>query len=127
MISLTTSILLVLLAQFASSLSKIEGDNGDRLLIVNGEDADPEDYQFYARAGDDDLKSTLDRLCGASLIHRDMLLTAAHCQGAFNYGVRMYDSDTNDYTREVPIDEQRRFNAFNFNNINLNYDILVSY
>jgi trypsin len=40
-------------------------------------------------------------------------LTAAHCQGAFNYGVLLYDPDTNDYTREATVDLQIRYPYFN--------------
>ena len=81
-----------------------------RRAIVNGRVvADPSDAQFFARSGKDLDNSTPDYLCGATLVHGDMLLTAAHCQGSFNYGVFLYDPDTNDYTREATVDLQIRY------------------
>ena len=85
-----------------------------RRAIINGRVVvDPSSAQFFARSGQDQNESTTDYLCGASLIHDDMLLTAAHCQGAFNYGVLLYDPDTNDYTREATVDLQIRYPYFN--------------
>ena len=81
-----------------------------RRAIVNGKVvADPSDAQFFARSGRDQDGSTPNYVCGATLVHDDMLLTAAHCQGSFNYGVFLYDPDTNDYTREATVDLQIRY------------------
>lgn len=41
--------------------------------IVGGEPADPSQFEFFAGT----------TKCGASLIHEDVLLTAAHCRGTF--------------------------------------------
>jgi len=84
-----------------------------RRAITNGRVTDPSRAKFFARSGRDKNKKTPDYLCGATLIHNDILVTAAHCQGAFNYGVFLYDENTNDYTREANIDLQIRFPGFN--------------
>ena len=43
--------------------------------------------------------------CGASLIHSDIVMTAAHCQGAFDDGVRVgvhdFDDSSDGYARSV--------------------------
>lgn len=81
-----------------------------RRAIVNGRVVtDPSDAQFFARSGKDGDNATPDYLCGATLVHNDILLTAAHCQGSFNYGVFLYDQNTNDYTKEAVIDFQIRY------------------
>ena len=77
-----------------------------RNLIVNGDTAKPSDYQFFARSSPDTELSTADLLCGASLIHSDILLTAAHCQGAFNYGAILYNPDTQAFDRFGIVDKQ---------------------
>jgi len=85
-----------------------------RRAIVNGRVVvDPSNALFFARSGQDQDESTIDYLCGATLIHDDMLLTAAHCQGAFNYGLFLYDPLTNDFTREATVDLQIRYPDFN--------------
>jgi hypothetical protein len=81
-----------------------------RRAIINGRIVvDPSDAQFFAKSGEDNDKATPDYLCGATLVHTDILLTAAHCQGTFNNGVFLYDPDTNDYTREATVDLQIRY------------------
>jgi len=85
-----------------------------RRAIINGRVvADPSDAQFFAKTGGDNNKATPDYLCGATFVHNDILLTAAHCQGSFNHGVFLYDPDTNDYTREATVDLQIRYPGFN--------------
>jgi secreted trypsin-like serine protease len=49
--------------------------------IVGGEDATAGQFPFYASS------SGRPSLCGASLIRPDLLLSAAHCEGAFTGGV----------------------------------------
>ncbi|KAG7347384.1 trypsin [Nitzschia inconspicua] len=63
-----------------------------RRTIVNGETVtNLRDYQFFVRSYSDSIGQIPSLLCGASLIHSDIILTAAHCQGAFNYGVVMFN------------------------------------
>jgi secreted trypsin-like serine protease len=93
--------------------------------IVDGTRADPSLAQFFAKAAGDELYWTPDRLCGAALIHSDILVSAAHCQGAFNYGVLLYDPGTNDYTRRMTIEKQSRHPLWDYNPTAWNYDVLV--
>ena len=107
----------------SSSLSSFESQ-GRRKDIVNGRlVVDPSDAQFFVRSGKDDRDGTPDYLCGGVLIHNDIIMTAAHCQGAFNYGVFLYDEETNDYTREATVDLQIRYPEFN--GIDTHNDILL--
>ncbi len=46
--------------------------------IVGGSIAEPFMAQFFVLSGQDNDTRTTDYLCGAALIHSDMLLTAAH-------------------------------------------------
>ena len=81
-----------------------------RRAIINGRIVvDPSDAQFFAKSGRDNNEATPDYLCGATFVHSDILLTAAHCQGSFNYGLFLYDPTTNDYTREATVDLQIRY------------------
>jgi hypothetical protein len=87
---------------------------------------------FFARPAQDDLHYTADPLCGATLIHSDILVTAAHCQGAFHYGVLMFDDDasSNDsFTHKMLIDRQVRHPQWDYYGANnegaLNYDVLL--
>ena len=45
--------------------------------VVGGNDADVGEYPFFVHGIDGEL-------CGGSLIHPDIVLTAAHCAGAFS-------------------------------------------
>jgi len=95
-----------------------------RRAIVNGRVvANPSNARFFARSGIDKDKETPDYLCGATIVHDDMLLTAAHCQGSFNYGVFLYDPNTNDYTREATVDFQIRYPGFN--GVDMHNDVML--
>jgi Trypsin len=76
-----------------------------RQLIVNGEAADHADFPYFALSADH-------MTCGASLIHPDILVSAAHCQGAFHDGLIMIDEDRLGFNRTVRIDAQFRHKDF---------------
>ena len=91
----------------------------NRNLIVNGDNANPSDYQFFIKSQPDSLSHTNDVLCGASLIHSDMILTAAHCHGGFNYGAMTYDN------RYTTVDLQIAHPDYYRNTDLINHDIMV--
>jgi len=70
--------------------------------IVGGSPADPNAFAYFAHSDPPN--------CGASLIHADILLTAAHCAGVFNSGVKIGVHNLNDpndgvlrvVTQEIP-------------------------
>lgn len=49
----------------------------------------------------------------------------SHCQGAFNSGALILDRTSNDYTRKVTIDRQKRHPGWSISRQQLNYDVLV--
>lgn len=73
-----------------------------RDLIVNGDKADHASFPFFAHGSG----------CGAVLIHSDILVSAAHCQGAFNYNLTMIDEQGQEFNRTVHIDTQVRHRKF---------------
>ncbi|KAL3902005.1 MAG: hypothetical protein SGARI_005984, partial [Bacillariaceae sp.] len=83
--------------------------------IIDGTRMDPSEATFFA-------KSAGNRLCGAALIHSDILVAAAHCEGAV---IMVYDPDSNDFTRRVTIVKQTRHPLWLFNPSAWNFDVLV--
>ncbi|KAL3924038.1 MAG: hypothetical protein SGILL_001287, partial [Bacillariaceae sp.] len=75
--------------------------------------------------GFDPFPETSEIVCGATLVSRDIAISAAHCQGAFNYGIRVLDEATNDYTRQLDVSHQIRHPGWDEDRENLNHDILV--
>jgi len=67
--SARTTITLLLFLIACSRLTSLVKADQPNLRIVGGNDADPAEYQFFAAWGSS---------CGATLIHDDILLTAAH-------------------------------------------------
>ena len=67
--STPTTITLLLLLITCCRLNTLVTANQPNLRIVGGNDADPAEYQFFVAWGSS---------CGATLIHDDILLTAAH-------------------------------------------------
>lgn len=107
------------------AISKVQMDSETRQLIVQGVPAEPQDYPFFALTSSDSYASTRDDVCGATLIHSDIILSAAHCQGYFNYGVLLYSPDDQQFNRKSRIVEQFRHPNFNRHNGNYNFDMLV--
>jgi hypothetical protein len=102
-------------------------NNDKNLRIVNGISLSEESQfatSFYLRSSYDDVPWTPDRLCGATLIHSDVAISAAHCQGAFNYGLLGYDGTS--YRRPLYINYQTRHPNWNYDARALNYDVMVS-
>ena len=110
---------------FLAFLASANAASSLRELIVNGDEIEPSKASFFAKAGYDEYFFTNEVLCGAALIGPDILVSAAHCQGAFNHGVQILDPETNDFTRLVPIDRQIRHPDWAINRQKLNYDVLV--
>jgi trypsin len=96
-----------------------------RNLIVNGDTVNPSEYQFFLRSWPDSVRDTTDILCGASLIHSDIILTAAHCQGGFNYGAMAYDPSTGLVNRYKKVDLQIAFPEYYSNLDIINYDLMI--
>lgn len=93
--------------------------------IVNGDYSDNVSRSFFVKSAYDHFGYTADVLCGATLISPDIIITAAHCQGAFNHGAFILDERSNDFTRKVSIDFQRRHPGWEINRDSLNFDVLL--
>jgi trypsin len=93
--------------------------------IIQGDRADPSQRRFFAKSGYDNYAETSEILCGATLVSRDIAISAAHCQGGFNYGILVLDSNTGDYDRLVPVSRQIRHPGWDQDRDVLNYDVLV--
>ena len=74
--SITTAAFL-LLSTACIRLPSVVSDDGPNWRIVNGIAADPAEFPFFAQWGSS---------CGATLIHDDILLTAAHVSAT----IRLY-------------------------------------
>jgi Trypsin len=105
--------------------------NGSFPRIVNGSPvSNPTTVSFFARPARDEFHYTADSLCGSTLIHSDILVTAAHCHGAFHHGVLMLDTSSNDsFSHKMLIDRQVRHPQWDYYGDNnegaLNYDVLL--
>ena len=64
---------------FLSALGEVES------RIVGGEEVDPGAYPYFTISKN----FHEDYACGGSLIHEDVIMTAAHCAGAFADGVKI--------------------------------------
>ncbi|KAG7347620.1 trypsin [Nitzschia inconspicua] len=101
------------------------GVNVPQNRIVQGYRSDPYQRRFFAKAGNDNYPETSEIVCGATLITRDIALSAAHCQGAFNYGLLVLNPDSGNYDLPVPVSRQIRHPGWDQDRNNLNYDVLV--
>jgi secreted trypsin-like serine protease len=121
----------VTLLSVSLSFFKIAADQRDdfHARIVNGAAVKSAfSASFFARPAPVNASTASKAVCGATLIHTDMILTAAHCWSAFHHGVLMYDVNTNDFTRKVPIDRQIRHPKWDFygdHHGSLNFDFLL--
>jgi trypsin len=89
----TTTLLLL-----ATTYDKTMADNVPHIRhtpiqsrIVGGFPSSTDAFPYFTTTSADS-----EYLCGASLIYEDILLTAAHCQGAFDEGVRIGAQDSYD-------------------------------
>uniref|UniRef100_A0A7S4AIX2 Peptidase S1 domain-containing protein n=1 Tax=Pseudo-nitzschia australis TaxID=44445 RepID=A0A7S4AIX2_9STRA len=98
--------------------------NHKRNLIINGEPVNLPDHSFYVRSWPDSVAQTSDVLCGASLIHSDMIVTAAHCQGAFNYGAMAYNPSSRLLDQYRNVDLQIVYPDY-YQTDSINYDIMI--
>lgn len=114
-----------------SNSNSTNNQNSTTPRIINGDSAlaSPAVY-FFARPARDDLRYTSDPICGATLIHSDILVTAAHCFGAFHYGALLYDASSKTFSRNISINRQVRHPQWDFYGIGidagkLNFDVMV--
>lgn len=103
---------------------KVHRNYAKRNLLVNGEPVALSEHPFFLRSWPDSVRLTNDVLCGASLIHSDMIVTAAHCQGAFNYGVMAYNPFSGELDQYKTVDLQIAYPAY-YRSDSINYDIMV--
>ena len=103
---------------------RISERNRKRNLIINGDPVNLPDHSFYVRSWPDSVDQTSDVLCGASLIHSDMIITAAHCQGAFNYGAMAYNPSSRQLDQYRNADLQIVYPDY-YQSDSINYDIMI--
>lgn len=88
--------------------------------IVGGTPAGAKEYPAYAVpvAGD---------LCGAVLIHSDILLTAGHCEGVFEEGQDVYigGSDLDGANARETIGVDREVVHYDFDSVTLGNDLML--
>jgi Trypsin len=109
----------------ASSLSS-SSSALPRPRVINGTPSNPLSATFFVKTDRDQYFWTPDTLCGGTLIHDDIIVTAAHCFGGYNYGVLVYNPATEQFDRRIVIDRQLRHPIWDFDTGILNYDIAVS-
>mmetsp|Transcript_12230 Transcript_12230/g.34963 ORF Transcript_12230/g.34963 Transcript_12230/m.34963 type:complete len:541 (-) Transcript_12230:1237-2859(-) len=114
----------VVLAGDSNGRPKQKIRNHNRDLLINGDPVQLSEHQFFVRSWPDNSYLTSDVLCGASLIHSDMILTAAHCQGAFNYGAMAYNPSSGKMDRFETVDLQIAYPDY-YESDSINYDIMV--
>ena len=112
--------LLASLAQGASASSN-ETSIEIQPRVVGGVKASADDYPWFA--------ASIGSTCGASLVHEDVLLTAAHCDSAFQKGKRVYvgasvrDSSSGGAIRRT-IEKVMPHGSFNSNKLTYDYMLL---
>jgi len=118
--SARTTITFLLFLTTCSQLTLVTSDEINS-RIVGGGDADPGEYQFFTAWGSS---------CGATIIHDDILLTAAHCNplivesvvaGAYTKGLSGEPDSINSVSRII----KERIIHPDYNVESWNYDIML--
>lgn len=130
---LSTAFLWLLASATSTHTVSNSTDNQNSITprIINGDSASASSaVSFFARPARDDLHYTSDPVCGATLIHSDILVTAAHCFGAFHYGALLYDATSKKFSRNISINRQVRHPEWDYygNSIDagkLNFDVML--
>lgn len=109
----TVLLLLTTSLQFASLVQANEPEG----RVVGGQNADFNEYRFFTSWG---------RSCGATLIHDDILLTAAHCNPVETNQVVVgaYAKDTPMYNSEIRNIERRIIHP-DYNVESWNFDVML--
>jgi secreted trypsin-like serine protease len=111
--------------EISSLVPSTDHHKEQRSLITNGDDAIPENFPFFVHSAYDGVQITTDFFCGASLIHSDIILTAAHCQGAFNFGAVVYNPTMNMFNIRVGVDRQVAHPGYFAETDYINSDLMV--